>query len=326
MKSRTAWLLLMCGTIGCGEKPETVVEKPKALPEEPKAVVSEPDVVEKPKPGIEDLKALISEAQKECGEKLGLEPAITNSIGMKLALIPPGEFLMGSPDSDDAWDREKPQHRVRITQSFYLGMYEVTQAEYERVMGKNPSHFKSGPDAPVEGVSWDDAQEFCQKLSELAEEKEAGRRYRLPTEAEWEYACRAGTTTRYSFGDDPASLGEYAWYADNSDRKTHPVGEKKRNAWGLHDMHGNVCEWCADWYGKDYYAGSPPDDPPGPDGASERVIRGAHWRDSAGVCRAAVRGRFVPRHRDGYLGFRVAAVPPSKSSREQASKKAEPGA
>jgi formylglycine-generating enzyme required for sulfatase activity len=148
--------------------------------------------------------------------------AITNSISMKMVLIPAGEFTMGSPDSDSDAPSHEPQHRVRITKPFYLGATEVTQGQYEKVMGKNPSNFKaSGPDAPVEMVSWDDAQEFCRKLSELAEEKEEGRRYRLPTEAEWEYACRAGSAAKYCYGDDESRLDDYAWYSKNSDRKTH---------------------------------------------------------------------------------------------------------
>ena len=162
---------------------------------------------------------------------------------MKLVLIPAGEFLMGSPDSDkDAEDDEKPQHRVRITRPFYLGA-RGDQGQYRAVTGENPSHFKGSDDLPVEKVSWNDAIAFCNKLSEReglkpyyqfgAVARSGGEGYRLPTEAEWEYACRAGSTTRYSFGDDAASLGEYAWFNGNSGSKTHPVGQKRPNAWGL---------------------------------------------------------------------------------------------
>jgi formylglycine-generating enzyme required for sulfatase activity len=261
-----------------------------------------------------------------CGQRgLAGEPSttvkITNTIGMKLVLIPAGEFMMGSPESEEYHEDEEYQHRVRITKPYYLGVYEVTQEEYERVMGTSPSYFSSsgwgkdevsGEDTsrfPVESVSWEEAVEFCRKLSSLPEEKAESRSYRLPTEAEWEYACRAGTTTLYGFGDDPASLGEYAWKRDNSDRKTHPVGEKKPNAWGLYDMHGNVWEWCQDRYGEDYYAGSPTDDPPGPEKGSGRVLRGGSWSTFPRNCRSAPRGWHTPGYRDSTYGFRVALGP-----------------
>ena len=254
-------------------------------------------------------------------------PTITNSIGMQLVQIPSGEFLMGSPDSDgDAEDHEKPQHRVRITEAFYLGVYPVTQEEYQQVMGSNPSHFTGDPRLPVEMVSWEDAVEFCNQLSALPEEQAAGRFYRLPTEAEWEYACRAGSRTVYSFGDSAESLGDYAWYLGNSGRKTHPVGQKKPNAWGLYDMHGNVLEWCSDRFGHRYYADSPLEDPTGPASATDPVRRGGSWIDGAGSCRAACRHAGGPWFRSGDMGFRVAAVPLSQSSQEPASPAAEPGA
>jgi len=247
---------------------------------------------------------------------VGFAVEITNSIDMKLALIPAGEFVMGTrkeqidriiglyPDAKREWfEDECPPHRVRITKPFYLGVCEVTQGEYEKVMGKNPSGFQ-GASNPVETVSWAEAVEFCKRLS-----AKEGKTYRLPTEAEWEYACRAGTTTLYGFGDDPATLGEYGWNRDNSGRKTHPVGEKKPNAWGLYDMHGNVSEWCRDWYGEDYYAKSPPTDPQGPSHASYRAVRGGCWSDGAGVCRSALRFWLEPGLRRDLLGFRVAAVP-----------------
>ena len=235
---------------------------------------------------------------------------IVNSIGMKLVLIPAGQFMMGSPDSGSEHDIEKPRHRVRITKPFYLGTTEVTQRQYEKVMGDNPSYLKeSSPDAPVECVSWNDAQEFCRKLSELAEEKRAGRLYRLPTEAEWEYACRAGCAEQYCYGDGQWQLGDYAWYAKNSNEKKHPVGRKKPNAWGLYDMHGNVAEWCEDKYDRQYYANSPTDDPRAFLGGQDRVYRGGGWPLDAENCRSAHRDYNDRWTRFNCLGLRVATVP-----------------
>ncbi len=251
---------------------------------------------------------------------------MTNSIGMKLVLIPPGEFDMGSSQAEidplmkeakqrgmvqgyvDRLSGEGPRHRVRITRPFYLGMCEVTQAGYQRVMGANPSQFKgSGSGAAVGTVSWNDAQEFCRRLSDLPKEKTVGNVYQLPTEAQWEYACRAGTTTRFCFGDDERQLGFYAWFVGNSGRAVHPVGEKMPNAWGVYDMHGNVWEWCADGHGADYYRQSPRDDPTGPASARGRVLRGGSWADSyAGYFRSAYRAAGNPRARGGNRGFRVA--------------------
>jgi formylglycine-generating enzyme required for sulfatase activity len=236
---------------------------------------------------------------------------ITNSIGMKLVLIPKGTFMMGSPESEERRRKdEETQHEVTISKDYYLGVYEVTQSEYQQVMNKNPSDFQgaeikgdSGPH-PVDQVSWSDAVEFCKRLSELPEEKKAGRVYRLPTEAEWEYACRAGSTTAYSFGESSQSLGDYAWFSNNSDDRTHPVGQKKPNAWGLYDMHGNVFEWCSDWYAE--YPKGAVSDPAGPKVSSDRVYRGGCWYYGVAVCRSAHRRRFDPSLRVILYGFRVA--------------------
>jgi formylglycine-generating enzyme required for sulfatase activity len=224
-------------------------------------------------------------------------PQFSNSIGLNFVVIPTGSFTMGS-DNDD----ERPPHRVTLTDSFELGAYEVTQEQYEMVMGKNPSRFKR-PRNPVENVSWDDAVEFCKRLSELPAEKAAGSVYRLPTEAEWEYACRAHTTTKFSFGDGEMDLSNYAWYRENSDSTTHPVGTKKPNPWGLYDMHGNVLEWCQDWY--DDYPSGAVTDPMGPDSGSSRVCRGGSWRYVTGGCRSAFRMQFTPFMQLNFLGFRV---------------------
>jgi len=239
---------------------------------------------------------------------------ITNSIGMKLVLIPKGTFQMGSPIEEEGADDDEAQHQVTISKDYYLGVTEVTQGQYEKVMGTNPSYFqkrvirKSDSSMyPVEQVSWEDAVEFCKKLSDLPEEKAAGRVYRLPTEAEWEYACRAGSKTAYSFGESSKSLGDYAWFYEHSNGQTHPVGEKKANAWGLYDMHGNVWEWCSDWYG-DYPNGAV-SDPVGTREGSDRVIRGGCWINEAAYCRSAIRGGYDPSIRDDFIGFRLALSP-----------------
>jgi formylglycine-generating enzyme required for sulfatase activity len=216
---------------------------------------------------------------------------------MEFALIQPGEFMMGS---DKGNDDEKPMHEVRLSKPFYLGKYEVTQGQWQAVMGNNPSRFKGDPNLPVEQVSWEDVQAFIRKLNAI----DGGTTYRLPTEAEWEYAARAGTTTAYSFGDDPPLLGEYAWYSGNAKGKTHPVGQKKSNAWGLHDMHGNVWEWVQDWYSKPYPSGTVTD-PQGPASGSIRVYRGGSWITHARYCRVSYRDDQSPGGRVVHLGFRL---------------------
>ena len=188
-------------------------------------------------------------------------PVMENSVGMELKLLPGGTFTMGEANTATA-------HQVTLTQPFYMGVHEVTQEQCFRVMGVNPSEFK-GRRNPVEQVSWHDAVEFCQKLSSLPKEKSAGRVYRLPTEAEWEYACRAGTDSEYSFGNGASNLGEYGWFEDNSAKASHPVGMKRANGWGLYDMHGNVWEWCQDWYGN--YPSDAVTDPTGPSSGSDRA-------------------------------------------------------
>ena len=222
---------------------------------------------------------------------------------LELVLIPAGEFVMGSPDSEQGRDSDEgPTHKVRISGPFYLGKTEVTQAQWQAVMDKNPSKFKGSADLPVEHVLWDDAQEFCRKLSQRV-----GREIRLPTEAEWEYACRAGTTTAYSFGSDPSRLGEYAWYTENSGGQTHPVGRKTANPWGLYDMHGNVMEWCADWK-KRYFSGARTDTV-GPGSGAANVLRGGSWYDDASRLRSAKRYGTAPGYHCSVIGFRVAAMP-----------------
>jgi formylglycine-generating enzyme required for sulfatase activity len=235
-----------------------------------------------------------------------LPQSLANSIGMQFRLIQAGTFKMGSPTSEGERSSDETQHEVTLTRPYYLGVYEVTQEQYEKVMGTNPSGFK-GPRHPVETVSWEDAQEFIAKLNALSAEQSAGREYRLPTEAEWEYACRAGEETAYSFGEDPSVLGKYGWFEDNSGSKTHPVGEKQPNPWGLYDMHGNVYEWCEDWYG-DYPARTMLD-PTGAIMGSLRVFRGGGWGILAAFCRSASRNGNRPSGRNVSFGFRLALSP-----------------
>ncbi len=218
-----------------------------------------------------------------------------NGVPLEMIFVPGGSFKMGSPEGE-GYDSERPQHEVTVP-GFYLGKYQVTQAQWEAVMGKNPSHFKGDPALPVENVTWNDAKEFCEKLAKVT-----GQAYRLPSEAEWEYACRAGTT-----GDYAGDLDAMAWHSKNSGGKTHPVGQLQHNAFGLYDMHGNVWEWCEDdWHGS--YAGAPTDGRAWvdtPSRGSLRVARGGGWRDNAVFCRSASRYRLSPGYRDDYLGFRL---------------------
>jgi len=238
----------------------------------------------------------VIEPQKTTAEITTAFPtAITNSVGMKFALIPAGSFMIVSNNGSDT---EKPVREVIISKPFYMGSYEVTQEQYERLMRKNPSRFK-GVNNPVEKVSWNDATEFCRRLSEMENAS-----YRLPTGAEWEYACRAGSQTEYCFGDGESGLSDYAWYGKNSGRGTHPVGMKKANDWGLYDVHGNVWEWCSDWYSESYPARSVTD-PSGPSSGSFRVRHGGGWNSDAARCRSAFRFYLTPEYRNVFLGFRV---------------------
>ena len=256
------------------------------------------DENEKLKKQIEGLNKKIVTRKNENTEEPEKLAKQGNSIGMKFTMIPEGEFYMGSEERNS----EKPVQEVKINNPFYLGTYPVTQREWNAVMGdnNNPSDFK-GDDLPVEQVPWNDVQEFIKKLNE----KEGTDKYRLPSEAEWEYACRAGTTTRYSFGDDESKLGDYAWYRNNSGDNTHPVGQKKPNPWGLYDLHGNVWEWVQDRW--DYsYDGTPTDGSARESGdGALRVIRGGGWYDYARICRSANRDHDDPRARGNCLGFRV---------------------
>ena len=224
--------------------------------------------------------------------------------GMEFVWIPGGCFMMGSNNGDRD---EKPVHNVCVD-GFLMGKYEVTQAEWQKIMGNNPSRF-TGARNPVERVSWKDAQQFISKLNSKGKAK-----FRLPTEAEWEYACRAGTNTKYYWGDSNKAAGNYAWYNKNS-RSVHPVGQKKPNRFGLYDMSGNVLEWCQDWYGKNYYSNRSNNNPIGPLYGEFRVLRGGSWFFNARTLRSAFRGADTPDFRTFNLGFRlVMPITPSPRS------------
>ena len=225
-----------------------------------------------------------------------------------MALIPAGEFIMGDNSGDDD---EKPAHKVRVC-AFYMDTREVTQKAYESLVEKNPSKSK-GPARPVEQVDWYHAVLYC-NLRSLKEGLKpcydaknlacdfGADGYRLPTEAEWEYACRAGTQSKYSFGNDPAKLRTSAWFSENASQTTHPVGLKSPNPWSLYDLHGNVAEWCQDIYSERYYQQSPSQDPPGPTAGNKRVLRGGSWRTGDEACRSSARNSETPRFADACFG------------------------
>ena len=222
-------------------------------------------------------------------------------VGLAVRWIPAGRFTMGSPSSEEGRYPDETQHEVVLTRGFFLAETECTQGQWEAVMGGSPSNFK-GTDRPVEQVSWGEALEYCQKLTTKQRAEGIlpdGWEWRLPTEAEWEYAARAGTT-----GPRYGELEAIAWWSGNSGSETHPVSQKAANAWGLHDMMGNVWEWCSDWSG-DYSTGSVTD-PTGPSSGSYRVSRGGSWLNVARYARSAYRGRFGPGGRSNNLGFRPA--------------------
>lgn len=223
------------------------------------------------------------------------EEGVTDSIGMALRLVPAGSFVMGS-DDEDAYLNETPAHRVVISKPYYIGIHPVTQQQYEQVMGENPSII-ADPACPVSMVSWEDAQRFCQKLSEVE-----GIRYRLPTEAEWEYAARAGARTDFYWGSEMD--GRCAWYIENSSGRVQPVGRKRPNAWGLFDMLGNVLEWCSDWYGEVYYFQSPEHDPQGIVAGGERALRGGSYNFYPRFVQVASRFMKRPEKKEDFIGFR----------------------
>ncbi|MEO5327037.1 MAG: formylglycine-generating enzyme family protein [Magnetococcus sp. THC-1_WYH] len=270
----------------------------------------------------------------ENGLRFEILEDLVNGLEMRFKLIPEGRFLMGSPEGEYGRHDNENLHEVALTRPFYLQDTPVTQRQWEAVMGENPSYFKGGgPECPVEQVSWNDCQEFISRLNA----REGGSLYRLPTEAEWEYACRAGSDTAVYNGplivfgrNNAPGLDEIAWYGGNSGvvypggfesrwsemqypashSGTHPVRQKAPNAWGLYDMLGNVWEWCQDWYDGKYYANSPRNDPKGPQTGSNRVNRGGSWNLSPAFVRSAIRFSFDPGLRYGILGFRLSRTYP----------------
>jgi formylglycine-generating enzyme required for sulfatase activity len=244
---------------------------------------------------------------------------VRDENGLKLVWCPPGDFTMGSPKDKKNRGDDENQVQVKLTKGFWLGQHEVTQAEWQRVMQTTPwsgkVFVKEGDDYAATFVSWEEVMKFCEKLTE--QERRAGRlpfgwQYTLPTEAQWEYACRGGSKSRFSFGDDESDLSDYAWWGGlfghgnaKSQQYAHTVGQKKANPWGLSDMHGNVNEWCRDWYAKELAGGT---DPQGPSEGSGRVIRGGGWDDPAGFCRSADRSGGKPDYLSSDLGFRLSAV------------------
>ncbi len=239
------------------------------------------------------------------GDEKAPPQTFTNSLGMKFAWIPPGNFMMGSPKEEKERKPDETQHNVSLTKGFYMGVHTVTQEQWKEIMAKNPSKFQGDKNLPVEQVSWDDCQEFINKLRQRDK-----RPYRLPSEAEWEYACRAGTTTPFHFGaslstDQANYNGKYVYDAGKKGiyrEKTMPVGTFPANPWGLYDMHGNVWQWCQDWF--DEYPQKAVTDPQGLKGES-RVLRGGSWIDNPLECRSAYRGGSRPQLRHSLVGFRL---------------------
>jgi len=250
---------------------------------------------------------------RTAGDASGRERRVDLGSGeaMRFVWIPPGSYVRGSPAGEAGRGADEgPRHEVTLTRGFFLGVHEVTQAHWETVMGRNPSAFRYGVDArrrPVDSVSWEDCARFIARL----DGRGAGR-FRLPTEAEWEYAARAGSATRFPWGDDlqESETHAHAWANSRSYAVTHPVGTKPANAWGLQDMHGNVWEWCSDWYGP--YASGPQRDPSGPASGTERVFRGGSWYDFPVSLRSANRHRHRPHGRYTAVGLRLVWEPEEK--------------
>ena len=222
-------------------------------------------------------------------------------LDLEMVLLPKGVFWMGSPANSGDSD-EHPRHRIEISRPFYLQTTPVNQYQWQCVMGYNFSHYRSKDRLPVEMVSWNDAQKFIGSLNEI----EKTNKYRLPTEAEWEYACKAGREDQWYCGNEHDKLPKFAWFAKNSRGRTHVVGQKKANRFGLYDMHGNVWEWCQDWYDKDYYTKRIGQGPEGPPRGKKKVCRGGAWYCNHNLVRSANRGKADPANKENHIGFRLA--------------------
>ena len=245
----------------------------------------------------------------------GLPTIIEPIPSLKLKWIPAGAFVMGSPKDESGRHTNEKEHLVTLSKGYWIGVCEVTQGQWKSIMQENPSHFQKGDNYPVENITWVEAQRFCDKLNELTTfTRPEGYVFALPSEAQWEFAARAGTTSALNNGKNLSDikyhcdyLNEIGWYDyQHQNQSTHPVGQKKPNAWGLYDMHGNVSEWCNDWWGS--YHGDAVD-PNGPQKGSLRDARGGSWGNSAQICRSAYRSNFAPDKRSFFLGLRLALVP-----------------
>ncbi|MCE9561435.1 MAG: SUMF1/EgtB/PvdO family nonheme iron enzyme [Planctomycetes bacterium] len=300
--------------------PEEIAQQPEppevAQQPEPPAVVQPVEAPKIAQPPLEESKPASEPRPPEVVSKDPLHPGRSRTAGerftiklpgdlpLTFAWCPPGTFTMGS-NRDDANSDEKPAHTVTLTKGFFIGIYPVTQAQWKAaLMGSEPSNFP-GPDRPVEQVLWEESRKFCRQMTRQLKGRAE---VRLPTQAQWEYACKAGSTSDYNIGDGEESLQKAGWYEGNSGKETHPVGQLAPNAWGIHDMHGNIWEWCLDWYAE--YSAEDQTDPGGPETGSDRVFRGGGWGDSAKFCRSTYRSWFDPAVRYDALGFRIVMVLP----------------
>jgi formylglycine-generating enzyme required for sulfatase activity len=302
-RANLMWLVVLT-IAGCGDRSNPAI--PAATDSEASRAAA--PATPEPVP-FETLPLATDESFESAPATDGAQPGEVREftpLKIKFCWCPPGTFEMGSPETAPSHLLNETQHTVTLTRGYWMQQTELTQSQYQQLMGSHPAHYK-GEHLPVESVTWSEATEFARRLSALPPEKKVGNQFRLPTEAEWEYACRAGAATLFPHGDDEAGLEDFAWYHQNSARTTHPVGEKKSNAWGLYDMHGNVAEWCQDYYGD--YPREAVSDPRGPASGDKRTLRGGNWFQVAMWTRASHRDAYAPSARYVGLGFRLVATP-----------------